>query len=135
MYPAATPIWSVSDPGGAEIIGYGVVGGTSVADPPYFVTDETHRSITYLGGWSPDTDSEDPDYDPLPMQLQRAICWAAKAIANPVTSFGPIPDGATSATVGDVSVTWGDGGAPAQSEVEFDAGLVKRWKRRLDLVA
>lgn len=133
MYPSATPVTSVSDPSGATIVGHAVLGGTFAEAPPYFLTDpDAFSSITYVGGYDPAAVTGDADY--LPVTLQRAIAWAAKALIDP-DSFAPVPAGATSASVGDVSLTWGPGGSPAQGEVRFSPRLVRRWRRRLELVA
>lgn len=132
VYPAATPIASVSSPSGTSIVGHAVLGGTPLTGPPYFLTDpDGFATVTYVGGYDPTAVAGDADY--LPVTLQRAIAWAAKAIIDP-DAFAPVPAGATSASVGDVSLTWGPGGSPAQGEVTFSPSLVRRWRRRLELV-
>lgn len=131
VYPAATPIASVSSPSGASVVGHAVLGGT--AGPPYFLTDpDGYATVTYIGGYDPTAVTGDDDL--LPRTLERAIAWAARALTAP-DAFANVPSGATSATVGDVSLTWGPGGSPAQGEVTFDRKLVRRYRRRLELVA
>lgn len=126
VYPSVTPITSVSDPSSASILGHAVVGGTVATGPPYFLTDpDGFASVTYVGGYASGA---------APTAIERAIAWAARALVDPDT-FAQAPPGATSATVGDVSITWGPGGAPSQGEVVFDRRLVRRWRRRRELVA
>lgn len=133
VYPAATPITSVTTPASASIVGHAVLGSSALTGPPYFLTDpDGFASITYVGGYDPTAVAGDADY--LPVTLQRAIAWAAKALVDP-TNFAAVPTGATSASVGDVSLTWGPGGSPAQGEIVFGSKLVRRWRRRRELVA
>lgn len=133
VYPAATPLVSVSAPSGGEIVGAAVVGGSLAPAPPRFLTDrDQFAEVTYIGGFDPD--AELGDVTCLPVGLQRAIAWAAKALTVP-DDFSEIPTGATSASVGDVSISWGAGGSPSSGEVTFSRQLVRRWRRRLDLVA
>lgn len=127
VYPSAIPVISVSNPSGASIEGHAVVGGEYGTE-----SWSAYVTVTYVGGFDPASISGDVDY--VPRTIERAIAWAARALVDPDT-FASVPSGATSATVGDVSLTWGPGGAPAQGEVVFDRKLVKRWRRRLDLVA
>lgn len=133
VYPSATPITSVTSPSGASVVGHAVLGGSAVSGPPYFLTDpDGFAEVTYVGGYDPNASAGDDDY--LPVTLQRAIAWAAKALVSP-SDFAAVPAGATSASVGDVSLTWGPGGSPGQGEVVFSSRLVRRWRRRLELVS
>lgn len=128
VYPSATPLVSTST--GGTVVGHAIVspttGGSFLLDPDGYAT------VTYLGGYDPAAVSGDPDF--VPRTIERAIAWAARALVDPDT-FASVPPGATSATVGDVSLTWGPGGSPAQGEVTFDRKLVRRWRRRRELVA
>lgn len=128
VYPSATPLVTTST--GGTVVGHAIVapttGGSFLLDPDGYAT------VTYLGGYDPAATAGDADY--LPRTLERAIAWAARALVDPAT-FASVPSGATSASVGDVSLTWGPGGSPAQGEVSFDRKLVRRWRRRRELVA
>lgn len=127
VYPRATPI--VSAAAGADIYGASIVDGTP--DGTFLQPDE-FAEVTYTGGYDPaETDMSAVDY--VPVELQRAVAWAAYTIVNAATSAAP--PGARSVTVGDVAVTYGPHGSPALGEVEFDRGLVRRWRWRGELVA
>lgn len=129
VYPAVTPLVTV--PAGASIQGSAVSGGTPAGS--FLTPADDHSTLTYTGGYDPDeTDRSAATY--VPVELARAIAWAARAIISPA-SFGEVPAGATSVTVGDVSLSWGPGGSPAQGEVVFSSGLLRRWRRRRDLAA
>lgn len=131
LYPAVTPIASVSSPAGAEVVGAAVLGGDTGEAPPYFLTDpDTFAEITYIGGFDPDAETGDADL--LPRTLERAIIWAAYAELH--RSDIAVPAGATSVSVGDVSISWGPGGSPATGEVTFPR-TVRKWRRRRDLAA
>lgn len=128
VYPSATPLVSV--PTGATISGASIIDGTPAGS---FLRPADFAEVTYTGGFDPaEDDRSSVTY--VPVDLARAIAWAAKAILSPA-SFGDIPAGATSATVGDVSLSWGPGGSPGTGVVGFSPQLVRRWRRRRDLVA
>ena len=128
VYPRATPI--ISAQAGADIYGNAIVDGTPEGT---FLEPDDFAEVTYTGGYDPaETDLSAVDY--VPVELQRAVAWAAYAILRPADGL-QAPAGARSATVGDVSVTFGPGGAAAPGEVEFDRGLVRRWRWRGELAA
>lgn len=56
-------------------------------------------TVLYFGGWTAES---------VPYNVERAIAWCALSCANPGAS--PVPAGATSVHVGDVSVSFGAGG-------------------------
>ena len=126
VYPKVTPLTSVTT--GGTIVGHAVVGG--FPGGTFLTGPEEYASVTYVGGYDPEA-TDGPTL--LPRTLERAIAWAAKALCVP-DEFANVPAGATSVTVGDVSLTWGAGGSPAQGTVSFERRLVRRWKRRRDLV-
>jgi hypothetical protein len=135
VYPQALPLISVSDPSGASIEGAAFVGGspTSWAD---FAWSDGYRDITYVGGYDPaETDPNEEDF--LPRTLERAIAWAAYADLQSAAVTASLPAGVTSARVGDVALTWGGGGffPGASGEIAFSASVVRRYRRRRDLVA
>lgn len=135
VYPQALPLISVSNPSGADIEGAAIIGGTPT-DGPYWLDDlPGHRDVTYVGGYDATAAAGDVDY--LPRTLERAIAWAAYADINAATLTASIPSGVTSARVGDVALSWGTGGFTpgATSEVIFPRGVLRRYRRRRDLVA
>lgn len=125
VYPAATPI--TAGPTGSTT--YGVALADAAPAGSFLQPADEYVDVTYTGGFDPaETDRSAVTY--VPVELQRAVAWAAKALLSSPPSAAPA--GATSITVGDVSVSYGPGGAPSSGEVVFDAGLVRRWRRRLD---
>lgn len=133
MYPSVTPIISVTSPAGSSIAGPAVIGNGLVSSAPTFLTDpDEFGSLTYVGGY--DANAADGDADRLPRQLERAICWAAYADLH-VDALN-VPAGATTASVGDVSVSFPGGYSPgASGEVTFSRAVVRRYRRRRDLTA
>jgi hypothetical protein len=133
VYPKAIPLISATDPAGASVEGSAFVGGDPLGWADW---SDGFRDITYVGGYDPlETDPNEPDF--LPRTLERAIAWAAYADVNQSSLTASIPSGVTSARVGDVALTWPGGGfSPGTSgEVTFSASVVRRYRRRRDLVA
>lgn len=111
LWPRATPI--VAAPGWA-IDGYGLRGGASFL----FGVPTAGTSVTYTGGWTADT---------VPACIARDLCQAAKVLGEVDVPGLAAPPGATSVRVGDVAVTFGEGGAPGSS---LDERLRAVWSRR-----
>lgn len=105
LWPRATPI-TVGD--GYTIDGHALIGTApwptgSWSDEPGTV------SVTYTGGFVERTGNPDAT-NRLPSYIERDLAHAAKALAR-TPSTTSIPAGATSASVGDVTVSFGQGGA------------------------
>lgn len=129
MYPRCTPITAVPD--GSTVYGAGVAAGGEAVTTSW-LTPDTHADLTYTGGYDPaEDDMAEATY--VPVTLQRAVSWAAKAVLTPADGL-EIPDGATSISVGDVSVSWGAGGSPATGEIGWP-DRVRRWRWRKDMAA
>lgn len=132
MYPRVTPLVSVPD--GAEIEGGAVVGG---APSGSFLTRSaytpTHTTLTYTGGYDPaEDDLAAATY--VPIEIQRAIAWAALALLTDEAEFD-VPAGATSVSVGDVSIAWGPGGSPGRGDLVFPHSIMRRYRWRRDMAA
>lgn len=113
LWPRCTPITAAP---GWSIDGYGLHGGSSW--PVGSVFGHTATSVTYSGGWTDET---------VPNCIARDIAQAAKTL-GPVDAAGiDVPKGAGAAKVGDVSVTFGPGGAPGSS---IGDRLAAVWSRR-----
>lgn len=123
MYPKALPIVAVS--AGAEVQGPAIVDGTPSGT---FLQPDDHAEVTYTGGFDP-AEEDMGEVDFVPVELARAVAWAAKAILTPADGV-EVPAGATSVSVGDVSISWGPGGSPGTGEVVFSPSLIRRWRWR-----
>jgi hypothetical protein len=85
----------------AELIG---------VEPADFLNESPNltASVTFTGGWLP-YDDPTPDELLIPATLERAIAFVAQGMATRPVAVGVSSlAGVTSATVGDVSVTFGD---------------------------
>lgn len=129
-YPQVTPLVSVSAPSGAEISGAAVLGATPASSPSFLADRPAYGEVTYVGGFDPaEDDLAAVTY--VPRTLLRAIARAAYGLLHPPATTAPV--GAQSVQVGDVSVSFGPGGATAD-EVSWPAS-VRRWRARRDLAA
>lgn len=118
-YPHAVPI-TVAD--GYTIDGYSLTGAWPW---PWFdiVTDSRIApAITYTGGWV-ERSANPTAPNRLPAHFEEDIAWAAYALTHPQPD-SPYPVGAVSVTLGDASVSFGPGGAPAPNR----SGI--RWSRQ-----
>lgn len=117
-YPSAVPIIDAAD---YTIAGHGLI-GASPTGGPFDQSDPAYAEIAYEGGWTEAT---------LPESIARDVSWAAYSLMRP-GSGAAVPVGASAASVGDASVSFGAGGAPARAEsgVEWSRAT-RRWKRRL----
>lgn len=96
LYPDA---WPITDAGDLRIIGTRTLLGAEPDDSPFLgvwptVAAPPMATVTWTGGFTAST---------LPATLERALYDLAKAIL----SDSPVPVGATSMSVGDVSVSFG----------------------------
>jgi len=128
LWPTATPI---TDSGGYFVDGLALHASLfpAVFD---FVGGTTAVTVTYTGGWVERTANPVAD-NRLPTCIERDLAFAAMALADPTAgSLSGLPAGVTAATVGDVSVTFGPGGAGAASESQVswsDETLAYRYTR------
>lgn len=124
LYPKATPITEAPDgitivPGSRALVGASPDGGPfwpAVGDSTY----PASATITYTGGYTAST---------LPRTIAAVISSLAYQLLH-VTDDSEVPAGATSVSVGDVSVSFGDGTDPG---VELNAAQrqsIKPWRRR-----
>lgn len=104
-YPTATPITDA--PGFTVVDGNTLYGVTS--DLPAFVglidaAAPASAEVTYTGGWTADT---------APGYMRRDLAFVTWAILRPaaVLQLGQLAGSPTSASVGDVSVSYGPSGA------------------------
>lgn len=111
LYPTATPL--VSAEGGWQVRDNGLHGGTvdlgtwvGLLGTEYPTTVD----VTYIGGWTADT---------LPGYARRDLATVTYGLLHrpDITALTSIPVGATSAKVGDVSLSWGEGGNPGAGAV------------------
>jgi hypothetical protein len=128
VYPRCTPL--VTGPSGSTISGSSLLGAGPAGS---FVEPDDRTAVTYTGGFDPDEEDRSA-VTFVPVELQRAVAWGARAIITPGDGL-EVPSGATSVTVGDVSVSWGPGGSPATGEITFPRPLVRRYRFRSDMAA
>lgn len=108
LYPAATPVLSVADSSLTIVPGSRAVAGGTPDGGPFFpgIKDSTWPAaltFTYTGGFSATT---------LPRIIENAIAWLAYQFLH-ASALAAIPAGATSASVGDVSVSFAEPSGPA----------------------
>lgn len=111
LWPKATPI---TDGGDFTIDGLGLRSSTSFLGWPSMVGEVTPVEVSYSGGYVERTSNPD-EANRLPAYIERDIAWAAHHLLHPQTP-AVVPAGAESASVGDVSIDYGAGGAPAPSD-------------------
>lgn len=119
LWPKATPI---TDGGDYEVDGHGLKSTTPWPVGSFF-GEPGYVSVTYSGGFVERTANPDAT-NRLPSYMERDIAFAAKALIDADTPLA-VPAGATSATVGDVAVSYGPGGAPGSVDA-----LTGAWSRR-----
>lgn len=119
LWPKAVPI---VDPGDYQADGNAL---RSTAPFPWsgFGTSIDYLDVTYTGGLversaNPDATNRLPEY------MERDIAWAAHRLEH-APAPGQYPAGATSVSLGDASISFGQGGAPAGVDV-----LDGMWSRR-----
>jgi hypothetical protein len=105
LWPTATPITAAD---GWTIDGHGLRGG-STWDSAYWPTDSpTSISVTYIGGYVERTANPTAP-NRLPATVERDLAWAAYVLIRAGTLLAGIPNGVTSISVGDISVSFPEG--------------------------
>lgn len=118
LWPQATPI---TDPGDYQVDGLALY--SSPFPAVFGFVEGTAIDVTYTGGWV-ERSANPVAANRLPTCIERDLAYAAKALGDPGTgSLAGLPAGAIVASVGDVAVTFGPGGAGAASESQV------RWSR------
>jgi hypothetical protein len=110
VYPKATPIASVTSPTGAEIEDSATLRSVTPDSQPWtdwdtygLVYGQPKATVTYIGGWNA-RDSGSPASTLVPATVERAVAQLAHAL---VRQPDTVLVGATSVSLGDVSVTYG----------------------------
>lgn len=127
LYPRAIPITAAA---GYTIDGYSLI-GTWPWPWVDLVGLQVAPVITYTGGWI--ERSANPNAaNRLPTCIEDDIAWAAYALLHP-EPVTPYPVGATSVSLGDASVSFGPGGAPAldRSGIRWSRATLRYRFRRL----
>lgn len=109
LWPKATPI---ADGGDYTVDGESLLYSTPWPAAPFGVLggEQTGVEVTYTGGFVERTANPDAA-NRLPTYIERDLAFAAYRLLNATAPTSSAPDGATSVSVGDVSVTYGPGGA------------------------
>lgn len=116
LFPLALPITVAA---GWTIDGNALRGGAWPLTSWPESTD--YVSVTYTGGYVERTANPTAP-NALPLCIERDIAWAAYTLANPESI--PIPSGASSVSVGDISISFGSRGVRATGD-----DLRIRWSR------
>jgi hypothetical protein len=118
LWPRATPI---TDGGDYQVDGEGLRYSTPWPAAPFGVLgdEQTGVSVTYTGGFVERSHEDNIDApNRLPTYIERDLCFAAwRLLHPPALTASNVPAGAVSAQVGDVSVSYGPGGARSTSDV------------------
>jgi hypothetical protein len=124
-YPAAYPVSAVSAPSGATHDTKSILVGTGNVFPGFpWQTQPYSTVVTYTGGYAPGT---------VPATLQQAI---ARLAVNLLTAAAlAVPHGATSISVGDLSIGLGSGHDPSQVIDSTTAAQLRRYRRPVALVS
>lgn len=118
LWPSATPI---TDPGDYQVDGLALFSSPFPIAFGFVLGDSV--DVTYTGGWV-ERSANPTAANRLPTCIERDLAYAANALGDPAAgSLSGLPVGVTQASVGDVSVTFGSGGAGAASESQV------RWSR------
>ena len=130
VQPRRYPIESVAAGAAYEPLGLAELIGVEPDGWPTSAVDAT-AAVTVTGGWRGVDDVLATSTNRIPARLERAICLLARALVSQPAV--PLPAGVTAATVGDVSVTYGepqDGGADALGLVPGLCDLIDGYEYR-----
>ena len=118
LWPRATPI---TDGGDYQVDGESLRSSATWPFDPLAIggTSEAGVEVTYSGGFVERTDNPDAT-NRLPGYIERDLCFAAYRLRHAVAPTSDTPQGATSVSVGDVSVTYGPQGAPGRQDALED---------------
>lgn len=105
VYPRRYPIESVPAPGSYEPYGTAELVGVEPDGWPAS-TGYTTATVTLVGGWRASDDPNATATNRIPTKLERAIALLARGLLSQPAE--PVPSGITAASVGDVSVTYGE---------------------------
>lgn len=119
LWPLAVPL---VDGGDYTIDGDGLKPGVTGA-VPYFPEPTASRAITYTGGFL-ERSANPSASNRLPAHIERDLAWAAYALGHGDELLAGLPTGASSVSVGDLSVSF-EAGAAAQSATDVRI----RWSR------
>lgn len=127
VYPAASPVESVSSPSSSQLRLGGIYVGGSVTWKDGFSPLPAQSEVTYTGGYHPFGSTQQPS---LPVKLARVIARIAYLMLHPNSVVGSgVPAGAKSAAVGDVSVA-GDLSAFVIADPSIEKDLHRFTRRR-----
>jgi hypothetical protein len=120
LWPKAVP---VTDGGDYTVDGHALRSAAPFGGWSGFVVGDESVEVTYTGGWVERT-ANPTEGNRLPEYIERDLAWAAHRLEHQgVTS--QVPAGVISASLGDVALGWGPGGAPGGTDA-----LSSVWSRR-----
>lgn len=121
LYPKVTPLVSV--PAAYTIDGGTVLGASLFWGADAILGGTTAISLTYTAGYL-ERSANPSAANRLPEHVERDLAWAAHALARPATvaSLSAIPAGARAVSLGDASVSFGEGGAGSTAATTTGVG-------------
>lgn len=109
LWPKATPITAVDDDS-YQIDGYALESAGPFQAIPNAFTGLDAITVTYTGGFV-ERSANPTAANRLPACIERDLAFAVYRLLHPAPAATLIPAGATAATLGDASLSWGSGGA------------------------
>lgn len=130
-FPTVTPITSVTNPSGAEVV-FDIVYGVTPASVPLSTVSTMVRplyaDITYVGGLDPaQTDPAALDY--VPGFIERDLAWVAWQLLRP-GRVAQVPAGAARVRTGDASVTFARPQSPSTAGIDWSPATLQWTVRR-----
>lgn len=127
LWPRAVPITVAA---GWTIDGDALRAGTFGVNP--WPSSSEALSVTYTGGYVERSTNPDAT-NRLPAYIERDLAWAVYVLANPDAIQASLPRGATSVSVGDISVSFerGVGGSVDNRRIRWSRSTLRHRRRGL----
>lgn len=125
FFPLAVPI---TDGGDFTVDGNALRGGSWPL--PAWPESKDSVAITYTGGFV-ERSANPSASNRLPRQIERDLAWAAYALGNVDAILTGLPAGTTSASVGDISISFDRGSRSSADDLTIRwSRITRRHKRR-----
>jgi len=131
LWPHAIPLVTCAD---YTIDGYRLYGSSAPFPATDVLGDPTGVSVIYTGGWVERSANPTAD-NRLPVFIERDLAWAAYALGQtePGRQALAVPPGASSVSLGDVSVSFANGrtaSAPGEANIVWSPKTLRyRYQR------
>lgn len=125
LWPLATPIVTAD---GWTIDGHALRAGQWSVNP--WPNSSDSISVTYTGGFVERTANPSAD-NRLPATIERDLAWAAYALGSVDEILAGLPAGTTSASVGDISISFDRGARGSADDMRIRwSRVTRRYRRR-----